>query len=150
MSLIEVIIAIAVIAATLLIISFAFTQFIKVTMLTTKDIQALYLAEEGLEVARLFRDNGWATSLGSFSVGTSYWLVKDNDVWRATTTPQPLIDGLFDRFFIVGAVSRDSNSDISGGGTVDPNTKMVTVSVYYRGLVGTSTKAISAILTNTF
>jgi hypothetical protein len=101
--------------------------------------QALYLAEEGLELVRFIRDQNW-TNISSLTINTPYYIGITGTNITTTTTPQTF--GIFTRSFTVQNVYRDSSSsDIvsssTGGSVADTSSKYVTVTVAW------STKSLS-------
>ncbi len=123
-------------------------QFINTARDVTVQTQALYLAEEGLELVRYVRDNDW-TDISALSLGsTQYLSVTSSDV---TITGTPEVIDEFTRSFSVQNVYRNSSTfDIvastTGGSVSDPDAKYVTATVSW----GNPTKSVSltTILTN--
>ena len=149
-SLVEVVVAVSVIALALVALTTGFNRFLRSELDNTTDIKAILLLEEGMEITRLFRDDSYNSSLNIFTINTPYYFSFNNGAWSATTTPQTYIDGLFDRQFSLSSVYRDSNNDIASLGTIDVNTKKVTVSVSYSLHGATTTRLLSAYFTNLF
>ena len=98
---------------------------------------------------RSIRDEDWDTNVAVLSLGVEYGFTFDGSQWTLDTTPT-LIDGLFYRTLNVAEVFRDGNSDIAPTGVSDPNTKLFTVSVSWLEGSATTTKSISAYLSNIF
>jgi len=110
-------------------------------------IKGQLLAEEGLESIRLIKGLGWS-SLSSIPVNQDRYLSIATSSWGVTTTPE-LIDGLFYRSFRLLSVSRDaSDSIVSSGGTVDPNTLRARVSVSWPWRNATSTVSYETYVTD--
>lgn len=147
--LIEMLIGAATLSVALLGISDFFQSTLNVSGRTQAAIQGDYLLEEGVEVLKLFRDEGYTTNLKNLPVGATHYFAWTGTNW-ATTTANVYIDGMFERGFTVANVNRDANDDIATVGTNDPNTKLVTVSVAWREKTGTTTRSISAYLMNIF
>jgi len=147
--LIEIVIGVAVLTVSLFAISSFYARSLGVSQKTTHLVQASFLLEEGLEVARLLRDESWQ-NIASLTSGTEYYLTFSGSNW-ATSTTSTLVDNLFERVIIVQDVNRDLSDDIvSSGGILDPNTKQVTVSVSWQEDGETTTHSISTYLTNFF
>ncbi len=148
-SLIEVLIASAIILTGVLALSSSFAAYVKFAYLNQKNIQAAYLAEEGLEAVTLLRDKSWSTYISPLTVETTYYLAWNatSSVWLATTTTQ-YIDSEFLRSFVLSAVYRDGSDKIASSGTLDTNTKKVTVSVAYFQGHSTTTTSIATYITN--
>ncbi len=105
-----------------------------VTFQVARTTEATSLAEEGIEVVRVLRDESWATNIASLISGTTYYPdisgVNPNDKWTLGTTDPGVINNLYTRTVVVENVGRDANDDIlSSGGTPDGNTKKVTSTV---------------------
>ncbi|QQG45984.1 MAG: hypothetical protein HYY55_03335 [Candidatus Niyogibacteria bacterium] len=80
-------------------------------------IEAAYLAEEGVEVLRLMRDDNWS-NISALAPDQTYQPVFSAGSWSATTAPQ-LIDGKFSRTFVLRRVYRDAGDNIAVSGTLD-------------------------------
>ena len=147
--LVEVVVGVSLIFITLVGLVSTYGLFLKVALKNTAKIQASYLVEEGLEAMRSIRDEDWDTNVAVLSLGVEYGFTFDGSQWTLDTTPT-LIDGLFYRTLNVAEVFRDGNSDIAPTGVSDPNTKLFTVSVSWLEGSATTTKSISAYLSNIF
>lgn len=147
--LIEIVVGGAVFAISILGISFYYQQALSVSQKTGHIVQAGFLMEEGIEIAKLFRDGNW-TNISGLTPGATYYLTWTGSAW-ATTTTNTFVDGSFERTLVVDNVNRDSNDDIvTSGGTLDAGTKKVTVSVAWNEKGATTTRSISTYLTNFF
>lgn len=112
----------------------------------TKIIRASYLLDEGMEAVKIMRDSGWV----NISSSGTYFLDWTGTTW-ATSTNNVFVDGVFERKFTIANVNRDANDDITtSGGTLDPNTKKVTVYVSWRLNNATTTKNASTYITKLF
>ncbi len=149
-SVVEIVIASSILLLVVVSIFSSYAIALVATQKNTAQLQAAFLAEEGIEALKNMRDFGYASYISSLSNGTSYRLAWSNSHWQATTT-NTFVDGTFDRTFVLSAVSRDGNHDIvTSGGTVDSNTKKVTVTVAWKDGSATSTKSMEAYVTNIF
>lgn len=147
--LIEIIIGSAILTLSLIAISTYFQKSLQLNQDSGKLVKASFLLEEGIEVTKFFRDTSWL-NISGLTMGSSYFLQFDGVKW-ATTSSNVFVDGIFERKLVIDNVFRDANDDIiSGGGTLDANTKKATVSVAWSGRTGTTTKSISTYLTNIF
>lgn len=147
--LIEIVIGSTILTVSLIAISTYFQKSLQLSQDSRKTVQASFLLEEGVEVAKFFRDTSWQ-NISGLTAGTSYYLQFDGTKW-ATTSSNVFVDGVFERKLIIDNVARDANDDIvSSGGTDDPDTKKATVSVSWLGRNGTTTKSISTYVTNIF
>lgn len=147
--LIEIIIGSTILTISLIAISTYFQKSLQLSQDSGKTVQASFLLEEGIEVAKFFRDTSWQ-NISGLTAGTSYYFQFDGTKW-ATTSSNVFIDNIFERKLVINNVSRDANDDIvSSGGTNDADTKKTTVSVSWLGRSGTTTKSISTYITNIF
>lgn len=111
--------------------------------------KAVFLIEEGVEAVKIIRDGSWS-NISSLSTGTSYFLNFNGTTWLSTTT-NAFIDGTFERKFQLDDVYRDADQDIvTSGGTLDPGTKKLTVSVSWNFRNSTTTKSVPTYITNMF
>ncbi len=152
-TMLEILIGTSIITASFLGVLTVFGNLTKSSRLMVELSQATLLLEEGVEAGRIFRDTDWI-NLGNWSVGTNYYLTWTGATW-ATTTANTFIDGKFERKISLANVNRDNTTkDIvlpaGGSGTLDADTKLLTVSVAWRSNNATTTKTLSAYLTNLF
>lgn len=150
LTLVEVLVAVSIILVFLTALIGAYNIYLRLAFTNSDTAKAAYLSEEGLEAVKLLRDSSWTTNISSLSTTASYYLIFSSGQWNATTT-QVFVDNKFDRKFTAGDVFRDSSSDIvTSGGTLDPSTRLVTVSVSWFSHGATTTKTMSTYLTNLF
>ena len=131
--LVEVLIGAAIVALTLSFTVATVNHFFAVGTKTADRVAAAYLAQEGVEALRFVRDGSWAT-IAALPEDTPRYLDIDSDAIGITSTPE-VIDG-FERTVFVRDVYRatagddivDEASEV--GKALDPNTKLVEVSVY--------------------
>ncbi|MBI4136130.1 MAG: type II secretion system protein [Candidatus Vogelbacteria bacterium] len=151
-TMLEILIGASIIIASFLGVLTVFDRLTKSSRQMVELTQANFLLEEGIEAARTWRDSGWA-NLGNWPTETEYYLTWSGGKW-ATSTINFYLDGKFERRVKVLNVNRDNTSQdiILNGGTDDPNTKLVTVTVAWSasGEAATTTKIMSAYLTNLF
>ena len=151
-SLVEVLVAVTIITASVLGIMGIYSIYIKNSYLNTPSIQAAYLADEGVEAVKSLRDFGWTSNINNLVIGDTYYLYFNTALsrWQATTT-NTLIDGVFDRSFVLSSARRNSSDDlVAAGGSIDANTRLVTVTVSWVGSNVTSTKTLNSYITNLF
>lgn len=118
----------------------AVAQFsIGASKVSTERLQAVFLASETIEALKTIRDSDWTPKISSLSAGTTYYLIFENNGYVVTATQQPLLEGKFDRYFVLENVNRDAttNDIVATGGVIDPDTKLIkaTVSWTSRGLI---------------
>lgn len=148
--LIEILVGSAILTTALWGISAYYQSSIQVSRTTAQIVQASYLLEEGIEAARFFRDTGWA-NVGAPADGTTYFLTFNGTSFATSTADTGFVDGVFERTLMFNDVYRDINDDItSSGGTLDPNTKKVTVTVGFWDRTATTTSTLSTYFTNIF
>ena len=147
--LVEIVIGSAILATVFLAVSAYYQGSLKVSRTTANLTQASFLLEEGLEVAKMFRDDSWG-NISTPASGTQYYLSFNGTKW-ATSTTNVYIDSMFERSLTLNDVYRDVNDDIvSTGGTLDTGTRKATVTVSWHENTGTTTKSIATYLTNIF
>ena len=150
LTLVEVMIATSIILVFLLALFGTHNMYLKTAFSGAKTVKAAYLAEEGIEVIRFLRDSSWETNILALSTAIDYSLVFESGLWRSTTT-DVFIDDIFERKIVLSEVYRNSSAEIvSSGGTLDPDTRMITVIVSWGNGTATTTKSISTYITNLF
>lgn len=150
LTLVEVVVATSIILAFLLVLFGVNNLYLRTAFLNTGSIKATFLAEEGLEAVRFLRDASWTDNLASLTLSTNYSLSLESNSWQISST-NIFIDGTFERLITFSDVYRDSSGDIvSSGGTLDPNTKLVTANVSWQRGTATTTKSVSTYITNIF
>ncbi|MBI2639427.1 MAG: hypothetical protein HYW90_00845 [Candidatus Sungbacteria bacterium] len=114
-------------------------------------LQAAFIIEEGIDAVRGIRDSGWSNGILPLVADTDYWLFFEGTRWTHSTSSRPFIDGKFDRRLQLSQVQRDASDDIVlNGGTNDPNTRKVAVSVSWQERGATTTMSVSTYITNLF
>lgn len=89
--------------------------------------RAVVLATEAEEAVRSIRGTGWS-SLSVYQNGVTYHPVNANSAWELQSGAEP-IDS-FTRSVVFSPVNRDSSGAIvASGGTSDPSTRKVTITV---------------------
>ena len=146
---IEVIVGLSIVLIGIFSLLRTYNYYLKFGLSHKYDVQAGLLLEEGVEAVKIIRNISWNSRISTLTPGTSYHLAFVNSLWTSTTTNK-YIDGIFDRTFVLSDVYRDLSDDISDSGTLDLNTKKVVVSIAYRNGLATTTKSISAYITNLF
>jgi Tfp pilus assembly protein PilV len=110
--------------------------------------QASFLLEEGAEAVRILRDNAW-TNISGLTTGANYYPTFAGGAWTLSSTANTV--GIFTRKVSIASVNRDNTTkDISGAGTNDPNTKLVTVTVSWLEGGVTITKTLQFYIINIF
>ncbi len=148
--LLEVVIGVAIISVSIFSLTAVSSLALRIAEENTKEIQAVFLAEEGLEALRVLRDSSWLGNIATLNSSTDYFLNFSEGKWQVASS-NIYIDGIFERKFSLQNINRDSNDDIvASGGSNDPNTKKFTVSVSWLSRKGTTTRSISTYSTNFF
>jgi prepilin-type N-terminal cleavage/methylation domain-containing protein len=148
--LIEVVVAATIITVFFVAILSTYSFFLKTLLGGTQEVQATFLLREGAEVSRILRDSSWSSNIVTATVGTEYYLSWNGSAWALTATPS-YVDGLFDRTVTFESVYRDVNDDIASSGTVDGDTRLVTVNVAWKNsTAATTTKTLQTYLTNLY
>ena len=146
---IEILVVAVIISLVLVGLHSAAVQSLRLIQQSTNRTQAAFLLEETLEGVRMRRDAGWSLHIGTLATGTNYYLLLGGGTWTITTT-NVLIDGIFERKFVIGDVYRDANDDIAGSGTLDTDTKKITAFVSWSTQTGTISQSASTYITNLF
>ena len=147
LALVEAMIATSLVLALLISLFAVHNIYLRIALANSNDVKATFLAEEALEVLRFFRDASWE-NIDSLVNGTNYSLTFNLGSW-ATTTSNIYIDSMFERRVVLSAVYRDGSSRIvESGGTLDPETRKITVNVSWLKRGATTTKSIATYLSN--
>lgn len=145
----ELVVGVSVLSIALFSIAASVQLAMKAAQQNTDSIKANFLIEEGLEAVKTMRDRGWTNNISTLASGTNYYLRYNNAKW-ATTTANVLIDGIFERKFILTGVYRDVNGNIASSGAADDGTKKITVYISWRNKNSTTTEQMSAYIANLF
>ena len=149
MTLVEVVVATAIILAFVLALAGVLNTFVRSSLDDNFVTEGAYLAEEGIEAMKLIRDQGWTAKIAPLAATSTYYLYYAGGTWTTTTTPA-LVDNTFTRTITVAAVNRDSNSGdiVTSGGTLDTNTKLITSTISWLYHAATTTRSVSTYITN--
>jgi len=123
---VEVLVGTSIVALILIFSVYAVVRFVNQGKDIADQTQALYLAEEALEMVRHIRDKKWS-NIEDLTDGTTYYL--DIDGANISTSTIPEVIGQFTRSFEIDSVERDGNDDIVSSGTPDDTSKYVTATV---------------------
>lgn len=128
---IEVVIGVSIAATVITFTMYSVAQFVNAGRTIGNQTEALYLAEDGLELLRFVRDENWS-DIGSLPENTTRFLdIASTDV-SIGTSPE-VIDG-YTRSFVVSNVYRHATNDdilasTTSGSVADADTRYVTVTV---------------------
>lgn len=151
--LVEIVVASAIISISIFSLSAVAVIGSRLQNQSLEKIRANFLAEEGIEVMRFLRDKSWDSNLALLNSGINYYLsfASSTSNWSIGSAIVPLTDSFFDRKITIDDVLRDSNDNIViSGGTNDPNSKKITVTVYWQERGATSTASLSTYLSDVF
>ena len=149
-SVIEVVVGSALFATLIVAAIFSITQVQRLEQDTSAIIRTNYLLLEAVDVARIFRDTSYSTSLLALTTTTPQYIFWNSSAWEATTTPVT-IDGLFYRTIRIFDVLRDVNDDIvSVGGTYDPGTVLVQAEIEWLTRNGSTSQIFETYLTDLY
>lgn len=132
LSLIEILVAIAIISSALVSLLELTSFSLRITSLINQSNQANNMAQELMEQVRNFRDGTYwdVNGLGIIATNTDYYVQKSGTPVRWQPSQGTETVGIFTRKVVLEDAMRDANDDIvAAGGTKDPNTKKVTVTV---------------------
>ncbi len=131
--LIEIIIATAIVSATL-------AGFLQVSILSVRllraeqyNLEAVLLAQEGMEAVRSVRDESWTNNIVPLVYGTIYYPVIVNSKWTMSTSNPGLFNNRYTRQIVFSQVFRNGTDDIASSGTPDDGTRKITVTVSWEG-----------------
>jgi type II secretory pathway pseudopilin PulG len=128
-SIIEIIVVTAIIISLVTVIAVSLRVFFTLAKTSTHTTQAAILLEETAEALLLLRDTDWDTHIAAAEFDTAYWLA-----WNSGGGAYELLDeepsGTYERQVVFEEVERDGADVITESGTVDPNTRKLTISIY--------------------
>jgi Tfp pilus assembly protein PilV len=124
---------------------------IRLTTTSLHDVEAAFLSDEGAEAVRMIRNEGWTANIANKIYGTTYYPVLSGSSWSLTTANPGLINNRYTRTVVFASVSRDVNGDIvSSGGTLDPDTRQITVTTSWSERGHAKSVVVQAYITNYF
>lgn len=149
-SIIEVVIASAVISLSMISISHVYGNFLQLSLENTEKVQAIFLLDEGVESLSTIKNYSWS-SIASSTPDTNYYLNWKDNRWQSTTTPN-IIDNKFIRKFTVENVYRDPSTlnIVYTGGVLNNDSKIINMDVSWNYKGSTSTKQISFYVFNLY
>lgn len=147
-TLVEVLVGISILAGALIFITHTVTLFVAARNELVADTKATYLAEEGYELVRSVRDEGWS-NITALSVDTEYAFSITTTTITVVTSPE-VVDEVYRRTFQLHELYRDADDDIvastTPGALADSEGREVWVTV--GASFGTTT--LRAVITNLF
>lgn len=149
-AIVEILIASTVISVALISLTLATQKAVDLSSISIEKMQSAFLLSEGAEAVKLIRDNDWS-SISTLQEDTTYYLSWSGSSWATTTTPVASISG-FTRVLTVSDVYRDGSDDIDpdNSGSVDPDTKLITITVSWNSGGDAFSETLPLYLTNLF
>lgn len=148
-TMVEVVISTAIILAATVSLLGVYTLFLRTALDASDSVKAAYIAEGGLEAVRFMRDASWSANIKPLATSTPYGIIISGSSWQ-TTASETWVGGFKLTVSFTG-VNRDSNGDIvSSGGTFDPKTRLFTSTVSWSVRGATTTKSLSAYLSDIY
>lgn len=146
-SIVEVLFGVSIFALITIFTTQSISLFLEAGNRAQEEMQAVYLATEGLEVIRFIRDENWDT-LADLAVDTPYYLAMTPTTLATTTVPEVI--GVYERSFVLRDVYRNAVDDIvastTPGAAIDSGSTYVQMNVRW----GSETLTLDALLTNIF
>lgn len=147
LSLIEIVVVLFLIVVVVPAIYGVLTISVRSLNIAEREVEASYLASEGLEVVRNLRDAGWDANINGLS--GDYCASLSGGAWSLTVAGDCTVSGtLFTRTINIASVDRDSNDDIVPSGTLDSNTKLITSTVSWQSHDATRSVVLETYITN--
>jgi prepilin-type N-terminal cleavage/methylation domain-containing protein len=148
-SLVEVLVAVFIATLSIFIVWKVYTFFIEISFSNPSVFQASFLAEEGIEAMKLMRDDNWTANIAGLTSGVPYTLTFNGTAWALIETTV-LIDSQFDRRVLVYDVYRDGTGNIAESGTLDRNTKKISVQVSWVKNSKVTSRQLTTYVSNIF
>ena len=121
---------------------------IRLASLSIQRVQSATLLEEGAEVVRFLRDTAWS-NISGLTIGTTYYPTWTGTTWTLSTTPVQ-VDNLFTRTVVFSNAYRDGSNKLATSGTLDTNTRKVTVTTTWQGPSGQVTDSLDLYISKIF
>lgn len=129
MSIVEIVIASAIIAVCVTGIVGAIQIYLKIVYQNSRQSQAVLLLSEAAEALQFLKDESYSAQISNKTPGTNYYLLWNGSDYELKTTPVSLPFGIV-RKINFEEVRRDSTDQIvSSGGTVDSQTKKAIIEI---------------------
>jgi prepilin-type N-terminal cleavage/methylation domain-containing protein len=146
-SLIEAVIAIAIITVILVSMVAVFQTMVIFEKKTLKTRQATLLADQAIEVTKSLRDDDWA-NIENLDIGEKYYLHFDDVDWALNLTPS-MVNG-FTQTVTAQTAYRDGSGKIAESGTADESTRLIVAEVSWPHVGETATVTSKTYLTDLF
>lgn len=145
--LVEAVFAAAIAAAFIVVMASVNTAYLSTSYGKGDEIEATFLAGEGVEAVKSIRDNSWSSLYSSVVNGNSYALALTAS-WAISPGTETI--GRYTRVITFAPVYRGASGDIDVSGALDTGGKLVTSQVSWQGKNGTSTKTMQSYIFNIF
>lgn len=142
--LIEIVVVTAVVTTALFAFSQAGILAVRLLRAEKENLEAVLLAQEGMEATRSLRDESWANNIATLANGTTYYPIVENGKWKFSFVSPGILNGKYTRAVIFDEVRRDAQDRIAVSGTVDSDTRKVTARVTW----GSKQKELITYVTN--
>lgn len=151
MTLVEVVVGVAILSVFFLVLADVFNLYLSTSLTAQKSVKATFLAEEGIEAVKFMRKVSWDNRITTLSSNTPFYVFWHNNTWYNTTDiTGTYIDG-YERSLMFSDVNRDASYNIvSSGGTLDPNTRELVVTVSWKNNNATTTKTLKTYIMNLY
>lgn len=128
-SIVEIIVASAIIATSVVGIVGAIQIYLKIVHQNTRETQAVLLLDETAEALQSIRDTDYDLYIANTSLNSMYTIFWDGSKYQLSTSTINLPYNMT-RAITFQNVSRDGSDQIvANGGTVDPNTKKAIITI---------------------
>ena len=144
---VEVIVVVSIITVSILVALAVAQKSIYLARQSLHHSQSAFLLEEGAEAVKVIRDNAWS-GISSLTLSTDYYLSFSGGAWILSATPSQV--GIFTRKIVFSSAYRDANQDLAPSGTLDDQTRLVTVTVSWTEGAQTLSKTLQFYLTDLF
>jgi len=125
-SIVEIIVAAAIIGVSVVGIVAAIQVYLKVVYQNTRETQAVLLLDETAEALQYMRDDSFTTHFGDINFTDRYTIYWDGSGYELSTSTVSLPYDMT-RTVVFGEIKRDSQDQISTSGTTDTGTLKATV-----------------------
>lgn len=137
-SVVEIVVASAIIATSVVGIVAAIQVYLKVTYQNSRETQAVLLLDETSEALQYLRDDSYSAHIDSATVGQNYTIFWNGTGYELATSTITLPYDMT-RTVVFSEVERDGNDQITVAGTNDDSTRLATVTITwpYKGATST-------------
>jgi len=146
LGMVEIIVVVAVILVAFTAILQLFKLQVQNERAKREELQAYALLAEGMEAARVVRDDAWS-NLSGLTLGADYYPVISGGAWTLSNIDPGPIDG-FTRWVVLSSVDRDGSDNIVASGTLDSGTLLITAYTEWQSKGVTKTRSLAIYLTD--